>query len=140
MHVETSSPEFVNVVKQIALQVLRDALTETPPKSEISLLLYAHVKDMQSFRDSVQSRLSGIEHEMVEVKERLTNVETTMVEVKERLTNVETTIVEVKERLTNVETTMMTKEYWDSEKLRLLEGIGIKFMEVLSAQKGDTSS
>ncbi|MBF0537727.1 MAG: hypothetical protein HQL03_05675 [Nitrospirae bacterium] len=142
MQVETSSPEFVNCVKQIALQVIMDALAETPPKSDIALLLYAHIKDMQSFRSSVEGRLSNIENEMVGVKDRLTNVENTMVEVKERLTgvedrltNVENTMVEVKERLTNVENTMMTKEYWESEKLRLIEGIGNKFMEIVREQK-----
>ncbi|MBF0345819.1 MAG: hypothetical protein HQL06_16520 [Nitrospirae bacterium] len=87
---------------------------ETPPQSDLALLPYAHVKDMQSFRDSIENRLSNIENELIDVKGRLTGVE---------------------DRLTNVENTMMTKEYWEGEKLRLIEGIGIKFMEIIALQR-----
>lgn len=97
--VDYTDPKFIFAVEQILLKVLKTALDERSPESQVALLLYELIKDFERFRSDIDARLVSIDSGI--------NV--------------------LDSKLADLGDKVFTKGDWDSERIRLLKGIGELF-------------
>ena len=129
------NPRFIYAVEKVMLKVLKQALEEKPPESQIAVLLYEHIKDFGEFRAEVNARLKALEIRFDEfssevrtrldqMDSRFNKVDSKFDEVDSRFDKVDSRLDKVDSRLDNLEKNMFTKQDWKHESIRLLQGIG----------------
>ncbi|MBF0120817.1 MAG: hypothetical protein HQK79_18465 [Desulfobacterales bacterium] len=91
-----NNQEFNAYIKHVVLETIKQMIIETPPKDEVAQLLLLHIKDFQSFKLKVEQEFEKVNKE----------------------------IASLKQDVAVIKDTMMTKQFWEEEKSRLLKGIG----------------
>ncbi len=112
-NVDIASPEFKYLLKQAVLETLKEMIAESPQHTEISMLLLIHVRDMQTFKDKIESELQSIKQHLSRIDGRLDGIDGRLDGIDGRLDGIDGRLDSSENRLQKIEETMVTKDYLD---------------------------
>jgi len=139
-------------IRHIVLEVLQEVSERSGPPDRLMLFLYQFTgefkefrremldfkattedfhREMRDFKVTTDGRLDKVDARLDKVDARFDKVDARFDKVDARFDNVDARFDKVDERFDNIEKNMFTKTDWETEKFRLIEGIGVEFRRIV---------
>jgi hypothetical protein len=125
-------------IRHIVLEVLQEVSERSGPPDRLMLFLYQFTGEFKEFRREMldfKATTEDFHREMRDFKVttdgRLDKVDARLDKVDARFDKVDARFDKVDERFDNIEKNMFTKTDWETEKFRLIEGIGVEFRRIV---------